>query len=213
MSQQPPDRPPEGWGPPPEGPPVPPQGWGPAPEQPTQPLSGPPTQAWGQQPPPDGPQKPRKPWYLRPWPVVGLIVLAGLVLGMLLPDPDPNPKPTTSPNTTMTDATLSPTTGATTKATEAPSEAAAGIGDPVRDGKFEFVVRKVDCGKTRIGDQYLNTNAQGKFCLVSMRVTNIGKESQTLDASSQYMYGSGGQRFDADGEASIYLEESKTFLE
>jgi hypothetical protein len=43
VSQQPPDRPPEGWGPPPG--------------EPTQPLQGPPGQGWGQQPPgtPHGP--------------------------------------------------------------------------------------------------------------------------------------------------------------
>jgi hypothetical protein len=44
-------------------------------------------------------------------------------------------------------------------------------------------------------------------------VCGFAANSQTLDASSQYLYGSGGQRFDADSEASIYLEESKTFLE
>jgi hypothetical protein len=140
---------------------------------------------------------------------VGLLIVLGII-GALAGGGDDGG------SATATDDQASATTRARTKTTTSRAqqpEPAAGIGDPVRDGKFEFVVRKVDCGKTRIGDQYLNTKALGKFCLVSMRVTNIGKESQTLDASSQYMYGSGGQRFDADGEASVYLEESKTFLE
>ena len=46
-------------------------------------------------------------------------------------------------------------------------------------------------------------------------MTNIGKEAQTLDASSQYLYGSGGQRYDADTEAAVYLgvNQTRTFLE
>jgi hypothetical protein len=48
-----------------------------------------------------------------------------------------------------------------------------------------------------------------------VKVTNIGREAQTLDASSQYLYGSGGQRFDADTEAALYLgvNQTRTFLE
>ena len=41
-------------------------------------------------------------------------------------------------------------------------------------------------------------------------MTNIGKEAQTLDASSQYLYGSGGQRYDADTEAAVYLGVNQT---
>jgi Domain of unknown function (DUF4352) len=112
----------------------------------------------------------------------------------------------------------SPTTARTreaTKTTQAPAEEAAGMGSPVRDGKFEFVVSKVDCGKTRLGDTNFGKDAQGQFCTVNVKVTNIGREAQTLDASSQYLYGSGGQRFDADTEAALYLgvNQTRTFLE
>jgi hypothetical protein len=210
MSNQPPPPPgpPEGWGPPPQG-----EGWGQPPGQP----QGPPTgqhPAWGQPRPPEGPQKPRRPWYRRPWPVIGLIVLAFLVIGMLLPDPDPNPKPTTSPNTTMApEDQASVTTRAKTKGTAGQTQEAPRIGNPVRDGKFEFTVRKVDCGKSRIGSVDFGVKAQGQFCFVYMKVENIGNEAQTLDGSAQYMFGSTGQRYDADTEAAIYLDDSKTFLE
>jgi hypothetical protein len=100
----------------------------------------------------------------------------------------------------------------TTKTTEAPA-AASGIGTPVRDGKFEFTVKKIDCGKSRIGTKDFGTSAQGQFCLVSVKVENIGKEAQTLDGSSQYLYGDGGQKYDADTEAAIYLDDAQTFLE
>ena len=103
-------------------------------------------------------------------------------------------------------------TRAETATTEAKNEA-PGLGTPVRDGKFEFTVNKVDCGKKRIGTADFGTSAQGQFCLVSVKVENIGKEAQTLDGSSQYLFGSGGQKFDADTEAAIYLDDAKTFLE
>jgi Domain of unknown function (DUF4352) len=214
MSQQPPDRPPEGWGPPPEGPPVPPQGWGPAPGEPTQPLPGAPGQGWGQQPP----QKPRGPWYRRPWPIIGLAVVVGLVLFSILGALAGDPEPTSTGSPAVTDDQSSATTTRTRtteapKATAAPAPEAPVIGTPVRDGKFEFTVRKVDCGKSQIGNSVLNTKAQGQFCLVNVKVENIGKEAQLLDGSSQYLYGPGGERFDADSEAAIYLDDAKTFLE
>jgi hypothetical protein len=76
-------------------------------------------------------------------------------------------------------------------------------------------VSKVDCGKTRLEDTNFGKDAQGQFCVVNVKVENIGREAQTLDASSQYLYGSGGQRFDADTEAALYLgvNQTRTLLE
>lgn len=90
----------------------------------------------------------------------------------------------------------------------------AGLGDAVRDGKFEFVVSKVDCGKTRVGGQYLNTTAQGQFCLVSLSIENIGDEPQSLFGDNQKLFDAQGRQFAADTEAAIYLgEASKTLWE
>jgi hypothetical protein len=35
---------------------------------------------------------------------------------------------------------------------------------------------KVTCGVKRVGDSYLGEKAQGQFCLVKMRVKNVGKD-------------------------------------
>src|SRR5690606_33303475 len=51
--------------------------------------------------------------------------------------------------------------------------------------KFEFTARKVDCGKRRIGSEYLDKRAQGQFCLVHVKVANIGSEPQLFDDSNQ----------------------------
>jgi hypothetical protein len=89
----------------------------------------------------------------------------------------------------------------------------AGIGDPVRDGKFEFTVSKVDCGRSRVGTKDFGKSAQGQYCFVSVTVENIGKESQSLFGSNQHLFDNQGRKFDADGEAAIYVEDSKTLYE
>lgn len=89
----------------------------------------------------------------------------------------------------------------------------AGIGDPARDGKFEFAVSKMDCSKTKVGDQYVNTKAQGKFCLVTLTVRNIGDEAQLFDSSSQKALDAKGTVYDADGAAAMYVnKDAETFL-
>lgn len=89
-----------------------------------------------------------------------------------------------------------------------------GIGDPARDGKFEFVVSGVECGVEEVGNEFLSETAQGQFCLVTMSVTNIGDESQLFDAGSQKGVTDTGATVDADGTASLYAnEEADSFLE
>lgn len=94
------------------------------------------------------------------------------------------------------------------------SEATAGgIGDAVRDGKFEFVVSKVDCGRTSVGDDLLGKQAQGQFCLVSLTVENIGDEPQTLFGDNQRLFDDRDREFSADTEAAVYLKSSQTLWE
>ena len=98
-------------------------------------------------------------------------------------------------------------TAVNSSATETKKEEAsvAGLGQPVKDGKFEFTVNGVECGKTTIGpNEYLTKNAQGQFCSVSVNVKNIGNEAQTLFADNQYLYNASGQKFSADGQATLY---------
>jgi len=89
-----------------------------------------------------------------------------------------------------------------------------GLGQPVRDGKFEFVVTSIECGITRVGDAYLYRDAQGQFCLVRLTVTNIGDWPQMFTAANQHAYNAAGQWYDADSVAGLYLDvNSRAFLE
>lgn len=92
-------------------------------------------------------------------------------------------------------------------------DAEGGLNQPVRDGKFEFVVTGIDCGLQQVGSASFGVEAQGQFCLLSMRVTNIGNQAQTLFGDNQKLIDAQGREFSANTEAAIYLENSNTFIE
>ncbi|UCN14982.1 DUF4352 domain-containing protein [Cellulomonas iranensis] len=102
--------------------------------------------------------------------------------------------------------------GDTPPAEESPASTAAGIGTPVRDGKFEFTVTGVEPGVTRVGDDMFGEDAQGQFLLVHVTVTNIGDEAQYFDGSSQKLTDTQGRTHSADTGAAIYLGDAQSFL-
>jgi uncharacterized protein DUF4352/uncharacterized protein DUF2510 len=95
----------------------------------------------------------------------------------------------------------------------APKPAGPKLGSKVRDGKFQFVVTKITCGIKTVGNEYLNTKAQGQFCRADMSITNIGDEPQTMFADNQKAFDSKKREFSADSEASIYDDKSEVLFE
>jgi Domain of unknown function (DUF4352) len=99
------------------------------------------------------------------------------------------------------------TTGTATGAAPSGSAStrAAGIGDPVSDGKFKFTVTSVSHAKTA-GDPSLGgETAQGEFTILHVSVTNTGTVAQTLDDSAQFVYDSRGRKYRANTSADIDL--------
>ncbi|MEU0546729.1 DUF4352 domain-containing protein [Micromonospora sp. NPDC005979] len=89
----------------------------------------------------------------------------------------------------------------------------AKVGEPARDGKFEFTVKSSKCGVAKIGNDVLGAKAQGQYCLVTVNVKNIGKEAQMFDGSSQKAYAAAGTEYSADTGAAIYANKNaETFL-
>jgi hypothetical protein len=87
--------------------------------------------------------------------------------------------------------------------------AVAGIGDKVRDGKFEFVATKVTHRKSVGGRQFgLGQTAHGTFTIISLKVTNVGSGRQTLNDSWQYVYDASGRKFSRDVMADLALSGS-----
>jgi uncharacterized protein DUF4352 len=96
--------------------------------------------------------------------------------------------------------------------TAKPKKRAAGLGDPVRDGKFQFTVTKI--GHTSaVGTSYLGKKAQGEFVVVNVTVKNIGDEARALSADNQTLFDADGRKFTADSEAAIYVDESNSLYE
>ena len=83
----------------------------------------------------------------------------------------------------------------------------------MRDGKFQFVVTGMKCGISTVGNEYLNTKAQGQFCRVDMTITNIGDEAQTMFAENQTAFDAKGRKFSADSKASFYDSKSEVLFE
>jgi hypothetical protein len=92
--------------------------------------------------------------------------------------------------------------------------ATVGLNQPARDGKFEFTVTGVQCGVASVGSDAFGKKAQGQYCKVNVAVRNIGNEARTFSASNVYAYNTAGQKYDADGAATLYLgEDARSFLE
>src|SRR5579859_1656393 len=102
-----------------------------------------------------------------------------------------------------TPAASAPATTPSTAPANAPPKT-AGIGTPVRDGKFQFTVTKVTHAKT-VGSSALGQTAHSKYTVLHVTVKNIGSEAQTLDDSSQYVFDSAGRKFSADSQADLYI--------
>lgn len=84
------------------------------------------------------------------------------------------------------------------------SSTVAKIGDAARDGKFEFVVKGLQCGVMSVGDNpYLTKTPQGQFCLLNVSVKNIGNEKQSLFSANQKLL-NGSVEYSADDTATIY---------
>jgi len=156
----------------------------------------------------------RRSWFARHkfLTTLGVVALVAVVASLSSPDGDGGGA---TPATVGT-ATTDPAAQASVAAAPAPEEQeeaeAAGVGTPVRDGKFEFTVTQVETGVTEVGDEYLSEQAQGQFAFVHMTVANIGDRAQMLDGSNQTLVDTEGREHSASSTAAIYLDGSDTFL-
>jgi hypothetical protein len=80
-----------------------------------------------------------------------------------------------------------------------------GIGEAVRDGQFEFVVTSVECGHSQLASGILRAQAQGQFCVVELRVTNVGREGRHFGDGLQKAFGPDGAQYTADTNAGVVV--------
>lgn len=117
--------------------------------------------------------------------IVGASVVVLIVGSIVGSDTGSNQSPTSaqprSEATTTTTTRIATTTTTTTK----PPPKRAGIGDPVRDGKFEFVVIDVEQPGKILGSGGLEDEALGTWLIVRIKVTNVSDEAQSFFAGNQ----------------------------
>ncbi|MFB9236302.1 DUF4352 domain-containing protein [Plantactinospora siamensis] len=138
---------------------------------------------------------------MRKLPILGIVAASALALGCGAGSTTGGDKPD---DKQASGGSAASSSGSKPAGTDA---GAATIGRPVRDGKFEFVVKKVTCGVGKVGSSMLNQKPQGQFCLVTVTVKNIGKRAQTLDGASQQAYAANGTEYSTDAEAGIYANQ------
>ncbi|WP_433788800.1 DUF4352 domain-containing protein [Actinoplanes sp. CA-252034] len=78
------------------------------------------------------------------------------------------------------------------------------FGEAVRDGKFEFTVTRVDCSRATVGLEHLKRSAEGRFCVISLTVRNIGESSKYFLGQAQTAYDTTGTAYDSDELAGLY---------
>lgn len=86
------------------------------------------------------------------------------------------------------------------------SQSSSGIGDSVSDGGLSFTVEKIDCSSSSVGKDPLSKKAQGKFCVVSLVVTNTGNSAQNFVSSNQKALDAGGREYSSDSAAALLLD-------
>lgn len=93
----------------------------------------------------------------------------------------------------------------TEEAKDSDEDKTVGLNQPVRDGKFEFVVKKVQTGVSSVGESFMEQKAQGQFVVVTVTVKNIGNKSQGFSPSDQKLIDNEEREHESDATAAIAL--------
>ena len=117
--------------------------------------------------------------------IVGASVVVLIVGSIVGSDTGSNQSPTSAQPRSEATTTTTTRIAATTTTTTKPPPKRAGIGDPVRDGKFEFVVIDVEQPGKILGSGGLEDEALGTWLIVRIKVTNVSDEAQSFFASNQ----------------------------
>lgn len=84
----------------------------------------------------------------------------------------------------------------------------AKMGEPARDGKFEFVTKNLECGQPSVGSNFTTKTAQGQYCLLTVSIKNIGNEKQSLYSGDQKLLDASKKEYSADDTATMYAATS-----
>jgi hypothetical protein len=97
--------------------------------------------------------------------------------------------------------------------TKAPAKPPADKGHDgtARDGGLAFTLTAMHCGDTDVGDWPVRKHAEGRFCLLDVQVTNIGKRTGLVFMGSQRLVDAAGKEYPADEWAWVYYPGARAF--
>jgi hypothetical protein len=153
----------------------------------------------------------KKKW---PWIAGGAValVLIGCIGALGADGPDTGGDTVETVDQGADQAADQPAVPKTEKKTAKSENKTPGLDQPARDGKFEFTVTKVKCGVAKVGSSLLNEKAQGQFCLIDVRVKNIGKEAQYFSDSEQKAFDAAKVEYSVDSAAALYANDEQQVL-
>ena len=155
--------------------------------------------------------KASRPWFKKKRFVIPLGLL---ILVVLVPALAGGGNDTDTPDGGSTAATDEPQSPEQSDEPQSDEAEVTGIGTPARDGKFEFTVNGFRCGETTVGEEFFQEEAQGQFCLLDVRVQNIGDRRQFLSADDQKLLDAQGTQYSPSSEATFALDpEGSTLFE
>jgi hypothetical protein len=159
-------------------------------------------------PPPQLPQKQRG--WARFGVLMGILWLAGCGAIINAVGSDDDPATTAQPTPAAAQATNAPPVDEKPEPEPEPepTQETVKVGEKVRDDDYQFTVTRVKCGVSRVGDEYFGDKAQGQFCLVSMKIKNVGDEPINYSEENQALIDTRRREYSSDDEAWIHLDGS-----
>ena len=80
-----------------------------------------------------------------------------------------------------------------------------GLGEPARDGPLTFVVNRIDCDRTTVGEGGGARTALGRYCVLDFKATNTGTQPAFFNAPNQLLLDGQRRRFAPDLSATSML--------
>ncbi|TQM26355.1 DUF4352 domain-containing protein [Nocardia bhagyanarayanae] len=87
-----------------------------------------------------------------------------------------------------------------------PRDVIAPAGSPVRDGKFEFQVTRVDPPVAKVGTGMFEQKARSEFVVIHIDITNVGDEPRSYFDSNQTLIDDQGREFANNSSAARALD-------
>lgn len=83
-------------------------------------------------------------------------------------------------------------------------QSSAAMGQPVRDGNFQFTANHIRCGIQQIGTPDAYQTPTGQFCVIDLTIKNVGAAPASFADTIQKAFAPNGDRFSANSAAGFY---------